>query len=196
MIVSHCYIGTAQSREHIKHESLKSSPDVFYLPAHTHLDEVAWRDSIYLFPSFQYGRITFATGFSPEGTVLMNYDLYFDQMAVITKDGDTSQINRTKELKLISVGDHLFLQDYKVGYVEIIQQLPVSLGVLNVMNTIQMVYASGNRDGSIFGFDVRGTPSVYDRYYRKGKLYYFVDRDNKVYKATRAAILKLFRKKK
>ena len=64
------------------------------------------------------------------------------------------------------------------------------------MNTLQMEYVSGNRDGLIYGFDVRGTPSVYNRYYRKGKHYYFVDRDNKLYKATRASILKLFRKNK
>ncbi|HMG92597.1 MAG TPA: hypothetical protein VK589_21215 [Chryseolinea sp.] len=195
LIVS-CYYGKAQSWERSELESLRTSPDVFYLPAHTFFSEVAWRDSIYLFPSFQYGRITFATGYSPEDKVLMNYDLYSAEMALITKDGDTTHLKRTKELKLLNIGDHLFLQDYKVGYIEIIQQLPVSLGVLNVMSTEHMEYVSGNREGGTYGMDTRGTPSVYDRYYRKGKLYYFIDRDNKVYKATRASILKLFRKNK
>jgi len=197
LILSHCYNGMAQSLEQIKLESLKSSPDVFYLPAHTFLSEVAWRDSIYMFPYFQYGRITFATGFSPEDKVLMNYNLYLLQMDLITKENDTTQIKRTKELKLISIGDHLFLLDYKLGYVEVIKQLPVSLGVLNVMNTEHMEYVSGSLERSDYNKDdIRGRPSVYDRYYRKVKLYYFIDKDNTVYKATRASILKLFRKNK
>jgi len=196
LIISHFYNGTAQSREQIKLESLKSSPDVFFLPAHTHLSEVAWRDSIYMFPSFQYGRVTFTTGFSPEDKVLMNYDLYLMQMDLITKEDDTTQIKRTKELKLISLGNHLFLHDYKLGYVEIILQLPVSLGVLNIMNTEHMEHISGNIERSDYGDDIRGRPSVYDRYYRKVKLYYFIGKDNKVYKANRASILKLFRKNK
>jgi hypothetical protein len=203
LTIIHCYNGMAQSMSNnektpssalsTKLNTLASSPDVFFLPAHTFLKNMTWRDSIFLFSSFQYGRITFATGYSQEGKVLLNYDLYMSQMNAITKGGDTTQIKRTKELRLISIGDHLFLQDYKVGYIEIIQQLPVSLGVLNVMSTIHMQYVSGNRDGTIYGTDVRGTPSVYDRYYRKEKEYYFVGKENKVYKATRASILKLFR---
>jgi hypothetical protein len=196
LIVSLCYKGTAQSREQVKLEALKSAPDVFFLPAHTHFSEVAWRDSIYLFPSFQYGRIAFATGYSPEGSVLMNYDLYLAQMDLITTEGDTTQIKRIKEVKLIRIGDHLFLNDYKIGYIEIIQQLPVSLGVLSVMNTIHMEYVSGNLAGSSYSSDVRGIPSVYDRYYRKEKRYYFVGKDNIVYKAARVSILKLFRESK
>ena len=196
LIIGHFYNGTAQSREQIKLESLKSSPDVFFLPAHTHLSEVSWRDSIYMFPSFQYGRVTFATGFSPEDKVLMNYDLYLLQMDMITKENDTTQIKRTKELKLISIDDHLFLHDYNLGYFEIVLQLPVSLGVLNIMNTEHMEFVSGNVERSDYGDDIRGRPSVYDRYYRKVKLYYFIGKDNKVYKATRASIIKLFLKNK
>jgi hypothetical protein len=76
---------------------------------------VAWRDSIYLFPSFQYGRIAFASGYSPEEKVLMNYDLYLAEMDLITKEGDTTQIKRLKEVKLIRNGDYQFLLGYKVG---------------------------------------------------------------------------------
>ena len=103
----------------------------------------------------------------------MNYDLYFAEMALITKDGDTTQLNRTKELKLISIGDHLFLHDYKVGYVEIIQQLPVSLGVLNVMNTLHMEYVSGNRDGIFYGYDMRGTSISLRPILQEGKTFLF-----------------------
>jgi hypothetical protein len=54
-----------------------------------------------------------------------------------------------------------------------------------------MEYVSGNRDGGTFGTDIRGTPSVYDRYYKKGKRFYFIDKDNLVYKPSRASIFKL-----
>ena len=100
------------------------------------------------------------------------------QMQLITNNGDTSYVKRLKELKFISIGDHLFYHDYKIGYIEVIHKIPVALGVLNMMVTAD--------------WDVRSTTSRYDRYYMKKGYYYFFDKDNKPSKATRASIQKLF----
>ena len=39
LIISYCYNGTAQSWEQVQVGSLKNSPDVFFLPAHTYLSD-------------------------------------------------------------------------------------------------------------------------------------------------------------
>ena len=99
-------------------------------------------------------------------------------MQLISTNGDTSYVKRLKELRFVSIGEHLFYHDYKIGYIEVIHKRPVSLGVLNFM-----VNAS---------WDVRGTTSKYDRYYKKEKFYYFLDKDKKSYKATPSSIQKLY----
>ena len=76
-----------------------SSRTVFYLPANIQLEEVSWRDNIYRFASFDVGRITFATGYSPQDQVRLNYNQYFMQMDYISSQGDTLQIKPSKELK-------------------------------------------------------------------------------------------------
>ena len=134
----------AQSRAIIeslnKFDSLRT---VFYLPANTRLDEAPWCDSVYRFASFEAGRVTFATGYSPSEQVRMNYNLYFVQMDYISTEGDTLQITPSKELKLVSIGGHFFYHDHKVGFIEVIQQLPVALGVRNMMKAQYIDYLPG-----------------------------------------------------
>ncbi len=78
------------------------------LPAHTHVAKVSWRDSIYRFPDFQYGRITWATGFAPVDTFRLNYNLYFAQLDLINAKGDTVQVKPSRELKLVQIGGNIF----------------------------------------------------------------------------------------
>ncbi|HMG88994.1 MAG TPA: hypothetical protein VK589_03005 [Chryseolinea sp.] len=200
----------AQSRTII--ESLNkfdSSRTVFYLPANTRLDEVLWRDSVYRFPSFEFGRVTFATSYSPQEQIRMNYNFYYMQMDFISEDGDTLQVTPSKELKLVSISGHLFYYDQKVGYIEVIQQFPVALGVRNMMKPQYFAYLPGGtvkktsdyrydyRLVSLFSDeDPRGTTTTLDRYYLKEYDYFFIGKDNQVYKATPAAVFKLFREHK
>jgi hypothetical protein len=176
------HVGIAQSRPSSQADTFLDSSNhslrIYKLPAYTLVSNVSWRYSVYRFPTFEYGRITLATGFSPEEKIRLNYNLYLGQMQMITTTGDTSHVKQLKELKFISIGDHLFCHDYNIGYIEIIHKLPVALGVLNIMITADP--------------DERTTTSKYDRYYMKKAYYYFFDKDNKPSKATRASIQKLF----
>jgi hypothetical protein len=185
---------TAQSREIIASlNKFDSSRTVFYLPANTRLDQVPWRDSVYRFASFEAGRVAFATGYSPPEQVRMNYNLYFVQMDYISSEGDTLQIKPSKELKLISIGGHLFYHDQEIGYIEVIQQLPVALGVRNMMKVQYFDYFDDNRFATLVSNeDPRGTTTTRDRYYLKGYDYFFIGRNNRIYKTTLAAVLKLF----
>jgi hypothetical protein len=167
------------------------SEQLLKLPAHTYAHKVPWWDSVYRFPEFQQGKITFSTGFSPSKTLKLNYNLYTMHLDMITDRGDTLQVIPSKEIKLIDIGGHLFYYDSKKGYIEILHQSRISLGVVTGFRTEKMVYVSGNPSGSV-NLDVRGQPSVYDRYYSNSRSYFFIDEENKLYLATKFNIVKLF----
>lgn len=178
-----------------------SSRTVFHLPAQKRMDQMQWRDSIYRFPSFQNGTVTLATGFSPVGQVRMNYNLYYMQMDYISANGDTLQVKPSNELKLLTIGNHLFLHDMKVGYIEVIKQLPVALGARYIMEVQYIDYPPGGTYRKV-GFspfsdeDQRGAAISLDRYYLKECDYFLISQDNKAHKATSTSIFKLFREHK
>ena len=168
------------------------SQHLFKLPAHTHLANVEWRDSIYRFSQFEYGKITLDTGYSPEENVMLNYNWYFLQMDMISIDGDTLQVKPIKELKLVTMGGHEFYHDYQIGYLEILCQGFASLGALNYLHTEKTEFHSGL--GKVSGaIDVRGAPSEHDRFYKLVSRYYLLDAENKPVRATRRALVKLFK---
>lgn len=161
------------------------------LPAHTFVTAMSWWDSIYRFPEFQLGRIKYFTEFTPDALFLFNYNLYYGGIDFIGDRGDTLQLKPLKTIRRIEIGGHLFYYDMHVGYVELLTQGPVSLGVYTILNTEKMVYVSGNIEGSL-NADLRGPPSVYDRYYREIAKYYLIDGNHKFHRALKPALLKLF----
>lgn len=167
-----------------------AAPGILKLPAHTDVKKVSWWNSIYLYREFQPGKITFSTGFSGNEINKLNYNLYYGQIDVINESGDTLQMESSREIKLVTIGEHIFFHDDK-GYIEILLKTPVALGVLTMLTLEKMVYVSGNFKGSI-GVDNRGTPSIYDRFYKKTAFYFFIDKDNKLHKVVRRAIFQLF----
>jgi hypothetical protein len=169
---------------------IRLSKPEFLLPANLQLNLVSWHDSIYGLPSFEYGRVTFEKGHTPKEEIRMNYNIYFKQMDYISANGDTLQIKPSKELKLVTFKDHLYYHDYKIGYVELIYQSPVALGIQKVMSLQRYEEIGGRR--LYGGNDMRGTPSIFDRFYHKESVYYFIDKDTRVYKANPSSVYKLF----
>jgi ribosomal protein L19 len=169
IVTSLCHDGIAQSKfppeKGKKSDSLVVGAKIYYK-----LSKETLRDSIYMFPSFQDGRVTFATGFSLEEKFRLNYNFYSGQMVLIINDGDTTEMVRLREVMLVSIGNHLFYHDNKVGYIEIVHQSPVALRRLSSW---------------------AGT-SESDIYYAKEKHYYFLDKENKSYLASATSIQKLF----
>ncbi|HMG92598.1 MAG TPA: hypothetical protein VK589_21220, partial [Chryseolinea sp.] len=122
-----CYVqyGLAQSANKSERNTIsRPASKVFILPANASLKSVPWRDSIYRFPSFEDGRISLATGYSPNENVKFNYNLYFGQMDYIDGNGDTVEVKPIKELRMVKINEHSFLYDYNFGYIEVILQLP------------------------------------------------------------------------
>lgn len=171
--------------------SMAQSEPLLKLPAHTHLSKVSWRDSIYMFSDFLPGKLTLRTGFTPVDSFRFNYNLYFGSVDYISSYGDTLQVKPSPELKIIGIGGLLFVNHSGKGYIEVILNAPVSLGAFTILRTEKMVFISGNREGSE-NADLRGIPSVYDRYYRLAKSFFFIDQRNEIHKAMRKSIIKLF----
>ena len=172
-------------------EALSQSAPLWKQPAHVFPQKLSWWDSIYQFPQFQEGRITFFTGYSPDQKIKLNYNLYYGQMDLIDENGDTLQVKSSKILKSVQVGNNLFYFDLQKGYLEVIVDGTVSLGSRNLLQLEKMVFVSGNLEGDGTA-DVRGRPSVFDKYYRRGATYYFIGKDQRLYTPSRSAILKLF----
>ena len=127
-----------------------------------------------MFPSFQDGRVTFATGFSLEEKFRLNYNLYSGQMDSNPKrrryhgNGPIKESDACQYRKI-----NLFYHDNNVGYIEIVHQSPVALGILKRLSTWATTLAS-------------------DIYCTKEEHYYFLDQENKSYLASATSIQKLF----
>jgi hypothetical protein len=109
----------------------------------------------------------------------------------------------------------MFYHDEHKGYIEILVELPIALGAWTILNTKKIDTDSGagenhNQSGNYTrsgGFvssgpranyagdgvmDFRGQRARHDRYYRKTGTYFFIDHKNKLYKAIKPSILKLY----
>jgi hypothetical protein len=176
------------------------------LPAHTDVTKMSWWDSVYRFQDFQYGKITYTSGVSSHDKVQLNYNLYFGRIDRINQKGDTVEL-KPRKLRLVNIGERTFYHDNLKGYIEILVQAPIALGVWNFLTTDRMVFVSGNHTGysesnsnsratpsnsHSGGFDLRSCPSIYDRYYSKTSAYFFIDQKSKLHKANKNSILKLF----
>ncbi len=61
---------------------------------------MVWWDSIYLYPEFRTGHVTYFTGLQPERDLRLNYNLYYAQMDMIDEHGDTVHISPFQNLQV------------------------------------------------------------------------------------------------
>lgn len=155
---------------------------VFKLDAYESFSKADWKDSVYLLPQFQTGTLEYNNGFQVEGSWLMNYNRYFESMDMISDTGDTLSVKRTPELKFVNLQGRLFIHNYNLGFIEVLTKAPVALGVKYIMGTA----------GLQSNFDRRGYTDIYDRYYVKAPLYFFIGHNNNLYKANQTSILRFY----
>lgn len=167
--------------------SYAQNPGFLLLPKGLSLDKVSWRDSIYRFPSFQPGTLTFSTGFTPDENLKLNYNLYLMRIELIEPNGDTAWIQPSNNIKQISVGNRQFKR-YESGFIEVIIDAPIGLGVNNYIRDEKREYWPYRRVS-----DVRGKPALLDRYYSIAQTFYFFDSRMKLRRADKPNILALMR---
>ncbi len=160
---------------------------VFRLKAWTTMKKKEWSHVIYLFPQFQQGAITFNTGFIAEKKLLMNFNIYLNETEFITEMGDTLVLKDSPQIKLVSIGDRFFYNDFPGGYIEKIGRNKIALGA---KHSLKMMMESSA--GEIFATtDFKVPTSRFDRLFIKKDLYFFMDNDGQTFKASLNSIFKL-----
>jgi hypothetical protein len=160
--------------------------------------QVAWRDSIYRFSHFKEGRITYVVGRSNKQK--FNYNLFSGEMDFITDRGDTLTVTDEQDLRLVMIDGHVFYHDHKRGYIEILLQLPLALGVQKIFYPARKETVAD--DG--YGVTSHTTSSARsyigppnhltneDNIYKKESKFYFLDQKNKVFPANKFTIVRMF----
>lgn len=168
-----------------------------------HLDQdvrtTDWRDSIYRFSEFTSGRLTFVAGKSQERK--FNYNLFTGKMDFIDDHGDTLTLNYARELRLVTIGSRVFYFDPAEGYIEVILQMPLSLGVRKVFFAAIKETVADDGYGvashttsstrSFRGAVTAGVINV-DNLYKKEAYYFFIDQRSNLYQANKLSLLRLF----
>ena len=110
-------------------------------------------------------------------------------MDFINDAGDTSGIHATNEIAVFEIGNHTFYHNYKTGYYEVLVTATISLAV---KPRLSLVNTEGNCGPVYRSLETRGAVMDCDRLYVKNLSYYFIDLNNKIWKADRTSVFKLF----
>ena len=166
--------------------AVAQSDKQFKQPAHVLPQNLSWWDSIYLFPAFIESHLVFTTGFSPERTVRLNYNMYSAQMDMINSNGDTLQVEPLKTMKLL-LDSNLFYYDPQRGYLEVVLPGKVKLASRTFLMLTKV------DEGRAFSSqeDYRGKALDFDTYYRRVSTYFFIDDSDQIHIASRATIRKV-----
>ena len=173
-------------------QSHYASVQVFRLKAWTIMSKNEWRDVIYRFHDFQEGRIMLQGGFSPTNTLMLNFNIYEERVEIISEQGDTTTFENSAQIKLITMGEHIFYNDFPSGYVEQLNQTPVALGAKHQLK-VMMESGAGEQFAAT---DYHNLTSRFDRLYIKKDSYFFIGVNEKLYPASLPSILKLFQDSK
>ena len=162
----------------------------------------------YLYPQFQPGRVIFYNGYNTNA--LLNYNLLLGEVHFVGAQKDTLSLANEQLIKMIIVGKQPFIFAPKYGYllVESDDSSSVRLGSkqqfrlsnLEKMGGYQQstgvasirtftVFSNGN--GSVQKLDPKG-----DIVFTKNITYYFVDKNNRCYKASKSSLFKILPKYK
>jgi hypothetical protein len=175
--------------------SLPKNTHFFVLPPNSHWYDQPWRDSVYLLPEFQEGRIELDNGYSPTHHLLMNYSLFFEMFVIKQEDSEVIPFKYSNEIRYVWIGNHKFIYSKPHGYLEIIEQGKASLAESTFMNSIYE-YSNGMKYGNTVA-DVRTAVSKTTRFYYVQNKYYIVrDSSHHLLRSSPAALPKIFRKQK
>jgi hypothetical protein len=169
--------------------TLPGYAQTYKLRAFTTLSHEDWRDSAYRFPTFQRGSMILNTGYLTEVPTPVNYNIFRERMEVIGSRGDTVPMFSSPDITLINIAGHLFMNHYPKGFIEILKEGRISLGVQTTFKVL-MEASSGERFVGVI--DLRETTCYYDRWYRKSDWYYLIDDKSNLRNVTRALLTQLF----
>jgi hypothetical protein len=158
----------------------------------------------YRFPEYRNGKL-FNAAAKPSATVLLNYNILFDEIRIIGKQGDTLAVSDPALYPYIEIGNSQFHRDPQQGYFEIIEG-ENKIKLLEKQKFIgkqkDVVGSNGygstsSSPGSMVAATRAGSlpqtmvTSVDVTYFREA-FYYFMNGTNEIAKANRSTLLKWF----
>lgn len=161
----------------------------------------------YRYPQFKNGTVSFFTGATTAGK--LNYNLLLGEMHFISPSGDTLSLANESTIKEIKIGENQFYYDPKNGYLEVkadyqsiklaIKQLFRVAGIEKIggyqqssaVSSIKNYSMIANGNSSVKRLEAKG-----DIVLSKEKLYFFIDQNNRFYKANKSNLLKISKSKK
>ncbi|GAB3916257.1 hypothetical protein [Larkinella terrae] len=159
----------------------------------------------YRYEQFRSGKVMYLNG--TVATARFNYNILLGEMQFIDSRGDTLALADEPVVRLVGVGDDVFLHDRKKGYLEIIADYStvklVTRQGLKMARTERMGgYDQSNGTGAITTYQSysSGNMSVSqlerkgDLVLIKGRDYFMIDRNNRSFSATKSNLLKVFGK--
>ena len=151
-----------------------SQDSTYYVEAGVHPTKVIPLAARYQYPEFQPGFLYFTTGRKSD-EFLLNYNLFAEQMQLIDSKGDTVALdNKASIVEFIQIHSDFYFRDFKQGYFLLLtNEGPLKLLKRTKWNNV--IYPSGKSS------------------YRKEYTFFFLaPRPNRVYKAERSALTKVF----
>lgn len=171
----------------------------YRLGGNLNLSDVYWKDSIYLYRDFQKGQLTYDGGFTPRFSWPMNYNIYFEAMSFINKNGDTLLMRNPAAVRLVTLGDNIFYFDKRYGFVQVLKAGDITLAVkdhfiLEGAEVLRGISGSGYGERPRLVYtpsDVRGRPYYFTRVYRKARSWFLIDKYERVYPANAVLLLRI-----
>lgn len=161
----------------------------------------------YRYPTFQNGTVRFHSGKSISS--LLNYNLLLGEIHFISPTKDTLALANENTIKEIKIANNLFYFSPENGYLEIIAEgnsLKVAVKQIfrvagvekmgayeqsSAVSSIKNYSVLSSTNGSIQKLEAKG-----DIVLSKEKLHFFIDQNNRFYKATKSTLFKIFPKHK
>lgn len=161
----------------------------------------------YRFETFRNGSVSFYNGRS--ATARLNYNLLLGEMQFIDLTGDTLSLADEQTIQSIKIEEDTFYYDPKYGYLEVVAQYPaVKLTLQQSFSTVSKekkgAYEQSTGASSIKNYNsyASGTSRLQkldpdgDVLIAREVAYFLVDRNNRVSRANKSNVLKVFAKQK
>jgi hypothetical protein len=186
--------GYGSSSVYDRTTSLPKGKHFFVIPPSEVYRKQAWYDSVYLFPSFQQGRLELTTGYSPTNRPMMNYNMFLEAMDIKSPGGEITELKKTSEIKFVFVGDHKFIYEPSLGYLEVILEGKASVARRSMMKAI--AEASNGSKYPITTGDVRTSISRFTRYYWVEEDYFIIDDNGRIFRSAPNVLKGVYPKQK
>lgn len=161
----------------------------FTIPPYQSWSNQSSRHQLYAFDEFQPGHVQYADGFVPQTDIKLNFNRFFETVDMWTEDGSWAPLKTTYDIKFVWIGDHKFQHDRRHGYIEIVDQGTVALGVQYFI--YGLLEDSNGFKTPIMGLENRDATVRGTRYYWASERYFFIGPNDEILRASPQALPRL-----